>query len=136
MRTNKKDFPDFVKRARLQKGKTVSPFRKNQMIMNWKDTRDVELISTFNDDSMVDVTTRKGVIQIPYVVFDYKKNKGGVNRNDGQHQCYKLARERVKYYQKIFCYLLDVVCLNAFITQKKKGGGIFRGRPSKSRKPS
>ena len=85
---------------------------------------------------------------------------GGVDRNDGQLQNYKLARESLKkYYQKMFRYLLDVVCLNAFIIHKKKSGSISRldflltlaeslsltggvvgpatsGRPSKSHKPS
>jgi len=88
------------------------------------------------------------------------KTWGGVDRNDGQLQSYELARERLKkYYQKMLRYLLDVVCLNAFIIYKKKGGSISRldflltlaeslssmggvvepatrGRPSKSPKPS
>jgi hypothetical protein len=52
---------------------------------------------------------------------------GAVDRNDGQLQSYKLARERLKnYYQKMFCYLLDVVCLNAFIISKEKGRSISR----------
>ena len=64
MRTNRKEFPDFVNRARLKKGETVAAFRKKQMIMNWKDKRDVIFISTFHDDTMENVTTRQGVIQI------------------------------------------------------------------------
>jgi len=73
------------------------------------------------------VTTRQRVIQKPSVVLDYNKNMVGVDRNDGQPQNYKLARERPgKYYQKMFRYLLDVVCLNAFIIYKKKGGSISR----------
>jgi len=85
---------------------------------------------------------------------------GGVDRNDGQLQSYKLARECLKkYYQRMFRYFLDVVCLKAFIIYKKKGGSIsrldflltlaessssmggmvepaIRGHPSKSPKPS
>ena len=130
------------------------------MIMKWKDKRDVVLVSTFHDDSMENVTTRQGVIQKPSVVFDYNKNMGGVDRNDGQLQSYELARELLKkYYQKMFRYLLDEVCLNAFIIYKKKGGSMSRldflltlaeslssmggvvepatrGRPSKSPRPS
>jgi len=158
MRTNRKKFPDFVKRARLKKGETVAAFHKKQMIMKWKDKRDVTLISTFHDDSMENVT-RQGVIQKPSVILDYNKNTGGVDRNDGQLQSYKLAQERLKkYYQKMFRYLLDVVRLNAFIIYKKGGSicmldflltlaeslssmaGVVepatRGRPSKSPKPS
>ena len=116
-----------MKRARLKKGETIAAFHKKQMIMKWKDKRDVVLVSTFHDDSMQDVTTRQGVIQELSVVFDYNKNMGGVERIDGQMQSYKLAQERLKkYYQKMFRYLLDVVCLNAFIIYKKNGGSISR----------
>jgi hypothetical protein len=122
MWNNRKDFPDFVKWARLQKGKTVAAFCKKQMIMKWKDKRDAILISTFHVDSVVDVTARKGIIQKTYVVLDYNKNIGGVDRNNGQLQSYKLARERLKkYYQKMFCCLLSSVCLNALIIYKKDG---------------
>ena len=96
MRTNRKEFPDFVKRARLKKGETVTGFHKKQMIMKWKDKRDVILISTFHDDRMENVTTRQGVIQKSSLIFDYNKNMGGVDRNDGQLQSYKLAREHLK----------------------------------------
>jgi len=44
--------------------------------MNWKDKRDVVLVSTLHDDSMENVTARQGVIQKPSVVFDYNKNMG------------------------------------------------------------
>ena len=40
---------------------------------------------------MEDVTTRQGVIQKPSVIFDYNKNMGGVDRNNGKLQSYKLA---------------------------------------------
>jgi hypothetical protein len=49
MRTNRKEFPDFMKRSRLKKGKTLAAFRKKQMTMKCKDKRDVILISTFHD---------------------------------------------------------------------------------------
>ena len=160
MRTNRKEFPEFVKKATLNKGQKVAAFRKNQMIMKWKDKRDVVLVSTFHVDSMENVKPRQGVIQKPAVVLDYNKNMGGVDRNDAQLQSYKLARERIKkLYHKMFRYLLDVVCLNAFIIYRKKGGTFSRlrflltlgeslssmgglvepatrGRPSKSPKPS
>jgi len=127
MRKNRKEFPGFVKRARLKKRETVAAFRKKQMIMKWKDKMDVVLVRTFHDDSMENVTTRQGVIQISSVVLDDNKNMGRVARNDGQLQSYKLARERLKKcYQKMFRYLLDVVCLNEFIIYKKKGGSISR----------
>jgi len=51
----------------------------------------------------------------------------GVDKNDGQLQSYNLAQERLKKsYQKMFCHLLDVACLNTFVLYKKKGGRISR----------
>jgi glutaredoxin len=52
------------------------------MIMKGKNKRNVILISTFHDESMGNVTTRKGVIQKPSVVLDNKNR--GVNKNS-QH---------------------------------------------------
>jgi hypothetical protein len=79
MKTNRKEFSDFVKRVRLKKGVTVAAFRKKQMIMQWKDKRNVILDSTF-------VTARQVVIQKPSLVLDYNKNIGGVDRNVGELQ--------------------------------------------------
>ena len=75
MRTNSKEFLDFMKRARLKKRETVTEFHTKQMIMKWKHKkRDVMLVTTFHDDSMADVTTKQGVIQNPSVILDYNKN--------------------------------------------------------------
>ena len=65
-----------MKRARLKKGENVAAFRKKQMIMKWKDKRDVVFVSTFHDDSMQDVTTKQGVNQKPHIILDYNKNMG------------------------------------------------------------
>ena len=159
LRTNRKESSDITKRSGLEKGVTLAAFCKKQMIMKWKDRRDVVLFSTFHGDSMENVTARQGVIQKPSVILQYYKNVLGVDRHDGQLQSYKLAPEHLKtYYQKMFRYLLDVLCLNTFIMYKKKRGSICRldflltlaeslssvggvvepatrGRPSKSPKP-
>jgi hypothetical protein len=52
--------------------------------------------STFHDDSMEDVITRRGVIQKTSVTLDYNKNTGGVDKNDGQLRSCKLAPEHPK----------------------------------------
>jgi hypothetical protein len=67
MRTNRKEFPDFVKRDRLKKGETVVAFHKKQMIMKWKDKRDVILISTFHDDNLI--SSEPFYIHIQYVIL-------------------------------------------------------------------
>jgi hypothetical protein len=49
IRTNRKQFPDFMKKSRLKKGETLAAINKKQMIMKWKDKRDVVLNSAFHD---------------------------------------------------------------------------------------
>jgi len=39
------------------------------------------IASTFHDDSMEDVTTRRGAIQKTSAALDYIKNTGGVDKN-------------------------------------------------------
>jgi hypothetical protein len=62
VRTNRKVFPELVKRARLKKGERVAAFGMKQLIMKWKDKRDVVLDSTFHGDNMDDVAPRQRVI--------------------------------------------------------------------------
>jgi len=90
LRTNRKEFPGFMK-ARLKKGETVAAYRKKQMIMKWKEKRDVVLVSIFHDDSMEEVTTRQGVSRNHLLSLPTTKTWGGVDRNDDQLQSYKLA---------------------------------------------
>jgi len=41
--------------------------------------------------------------------------------SDGVIIAYSTARKRLKkYYKKIFLHLLDIVCLNSFLLNKKK----------------
>jgi len=90
MRTNRKEFPDFMKKARLKKGETVAANCKKQMVMKSKEKRDVVLISTFHDGSTEDVTARQGVSRNNLLSLTTTKNMaGGVNRIDDQLQSYK-----------------------------------------------
>jgi len=108
----------------------MAAFCKKRMIMKWKDRwDDIILISTFHDDSIGNVTTRQGTRSNPETIChpSVLQNMLGVNRNDGQLQSYELAQEHLKKsYQKMFCHLLDLACLNTFIIHKKKGGSISR----------
>jgi hypothetical protein len=69
VRIDRKEFPEYVKRARLKKGETVAGFCKKQIIMKWKDKRISYLPAHY---------TRQGVIQKSSVILDYNKNMVGV----------------------------------------------------------
>ena len=57
--------------------------------MKWRDKLDVNMLSTFHDDSMVSKQRRtrnavggQEVISKPVVVEDYNQNMGGVDKSD------------------------------------------------------
>jgi hypothetical protein len=76
---------------------------------------------------MEDVTTRQGVSRNHLLSLTTIKTRG--RESTGMMVNFKptswLQKRLKKYYQKMFCYLLDVVCLNAVIIYTK-GGSISR----------
>ena len=77
--------------AMLQKGDTYSVPTSTDphvLALKWKDKRDVTLLSTFHDDSMVDkrrrtkaAETGMEVISKPAIVEEYNQHMGGVDRS-------------------------------------------------------
>ncbi|XP_046998417.1 piggyBac transposable element-derived protein 4-like [Schistocerca americana] len=123
LRQDRKGFLDFVKKEKLKKGEYITGYKGKQMVMTWKDKRDVVMVSTFHDDTFVNVNSKKGIVQKPQVVDDYNKNMEGGDRCDSQLQSYQMAISRLKkHYQKLFRHLLDIVCYNAYILYKMHGG--------------
>ncbi|KAG8223608.1 hypothetical protein J437_LFUL003476 [Ladona fulva] len=146
--------------AKLKKGETSAAFRGKQMVMKWKDKRDLIMVSTFHGLEMSRVEKRGKIQMKPCVVQDYNLHNGGVDKSDGLMKMYKIARNKPKkYYQKIFRHLIDMTMLNAFSLYKINGGNFSRkefvimleekliekygrehnmvvGRPSKSPRPT
>jgi hypothetical protein len=57
-------------------------------------------------------------------VLDYNSNVGGVDKNNSELQSYKMTHDErhCKYYQKMYSYMLNIICLNSHIIYWKKGG--------------
>lgn len=124
MRVNRKGIPTEIKSKKLQKGNHIAMYRRKQMIMKWKDKRDIVMTSTIHDDSKTLVKGKGGLmVEKPTVVLDYNSKMGGVDLADNMLHFYTSARCRLKkYYMKIFRHFLDVATLNSFILYKKLGG--------------
>ncbi|KAG8235657.1 hypothetical protein J437_LFUL016029 [Ladona fulva] len=121
MSANRKEFPQTVKSVKLKKGEIKAAFCGKQMVMKWKDKRDVIMVSTFHGTEMCEVEKRGGKIVKPSVVHNYNQNMGGVDKSYGLMNMYKIARNQPKkYYQKIFRHLMDMAMLNAYTIYKKK----------------
>lgn len=89
VRKDRKGLPENVCTATLQKGEVISSVDDSVMALKWKDKRDVFMISTYHNNSMMTKTRRSraadgGVedIQKPQVVEDYNQNMGGVDKSE------------------------------------------------------
>lgn len=123
LRLNRKGTPENIKNKKLDKGESIAMFRRKQMIMKWKDKKDVTMISTIHDNSMVEIQKRDKTIQKPAVVLAYNKDMGGVDLLDNLLHFYSLDRTHLKkYYKKIFFHLLNITIVNAYILYTQSGG--------------
>ena len=70
--------------AKLNKGetKTVYSPQYNAMCMEWKDKRDVCVLSSCIPDNNVCVVRRVKEVTVPLVINFYNNMKGGVYRSD------------------------------------------------------
>nr|XP_012151875.1 PREDICTED: piggyBac transposable element-derived protein 4-like isoform X2 [Megachile rotundata] len=98
----------FAKR-KLQKGQIVAFQRGKILAIRWKDKKDVCLMSSIHDTSMVSFKNKKNEdILKPKIVSDYNLTMGGVDRCDQEISFHPTIRKRQKkYYKKIFLHLLD-----------------------------
>ncbi|XP_066987491.1 piggyBac transposable element-derived protein 4-like [Macrobrachium rosenbergii] len=128
VRVTRKDVPAKIKETKLKKGEKVAEFRKKSMVLKWKDKKDVCVLSTMHDDSMVKVKSRRGKkMYKPKAVADYNANMGGVHLSDNLLVLFSTARNRLKkYYKKVFRHLLDMSVVNCYVTYRALGGRVVR----------
>lgn len=124
------------------------------LALAWMDKKQVTVLSTIHrGPRMVDLPpNHKGVVRTkPLAVLDYNKGKVGVDVSDQMAVSYATRRKCVKWYQTLFCHLVDTVVVNACllarvlgnrITQKKfrldlirSLLGPLRGRPQRHSDP-
>ena len=128
VRITRADVPKKIKESKLKRGETVSVYRKKSMLLKWKDKKDVCVLSTMHDASMMSVRSRRGQEkEKPKAVADYNMNMGGVDLSDNLLCHFSTARNRMKkYYRKVFRHMLDMSILNSYITYKNLGGKVVR----------
>ena len=96
------------------------------LALAWHDRKVVTLLSTLHaDGSTVGVPGKKpgsAVKTVPRVVVDYNKGKTGVDVSDQMAVSYAIRRKCVKWYQILFCNLVDTAVVNAYLVHRKLGG--------------
>ena len=121
IRSNRKGFPDPVKKAKLKKGQ-VKSYRSSELVaMKFKDKREVLMLTTIHNEEMVP-GLRLPAHHKPRCIADYNKYMGGVDRTDQLMQPYDMARKSLKWYKKLACHFLQLAMLNSFLVNKKDRG--------------
>ena len=95
-RMNCKGLPQAIRDAPLRRGEVVSSVVDSILTLKWKDKRDVIMLSTYHDSSMITKSRRlraaeRGVedIEKPKMVKDYNHNMGGIDTSKlaANHLC-------------------------------------------------
>lgn len=93
-------------------------------LVKWMDRKAVNFISTFDSPRQTTTVSRRlrdGTridVHCPKVVETYNKYMGGVDRFDQMLECYAIGRRSVKWWHRIFYYLLDLAIVNSYVLWK------------------
>lgn len=133
LRANRKYNPPDVVKAKLRKGDILAQQNENKTVVcKWKDKRDVLMLITKHDDSMVTVNRRGQEINKPAMVVEYNKGKAFVDLSDQMASYAPYVRRTVKWYMRlVFQLITSTAMVNALhlynkINNKKMGITEFK----------
>lgn len=94
--------------------------------VQWYDNRIVSLVSTFSGTYPITKVKRffksencKKEIDRPDIVSTYNMHMGGVDLQDSLLGLYPIKLKSRKWYMRIFCHMIDVVIVNAWLLSRK-----------------
>ena len=118
----------------MSKGSVITFRKKEKMLLAWMDKRIVFMLSTKYSNNMVDIQTRlvvllmfvyvvitfysrgkSRVVKKPEVVAEYNQFMLGVDKIDQMMSYYSFVRKSIKWWRKVFFWLLDLSVVNSFI---------------------
>lgn len=131
VRLNRRNMPPNMKtKPKLKKGETLAASSGDMLALVWKDKKNVNMLTTMHKDTIRDTgkKSRTGkAVRKPIACSSYSKGMGGVDLNDQISVFYKSPRKTIKWYKKIFFYMLDMTIVNSFVVWK-----VLNGDESKS----
>ena len=122
VRINRRGLPPDLKKN-LEKGDICSVAIDDSMLaLKWADKRQVSMLSTLHDDSMVTKMRQTRLaeggreeVRKPAMVEEYNRYMGGVDKSDQLLSYYGFAHRTVKWWRRAFFHLLDLSVTNAYI---------------------
>lgn len=121
LRANRKNNPRDVVMTKLKKGEKIA--RQNEdktVVLKWKDKRDVMMLSTKHDDSMVNVVHHGNDHTKPTMVVNYNQCKAFIDLSDQMAAYGPFLRKTVKWYKRLAFHLItSTTIVNAHHLYKK-----------------
>lgn len=129
IRANKLRQCDIVEPKQLQKDarghhqqKTAVADHGEITVVGWNDNRPVYLASNSNGSKPVSkvsrwsrVENKSVLISQPFIVSQYNKNMGGVDRCDQNISLYRISMRSKKWWWPLFAWTIDMVVQNSWI---------------------
>ena len=125
IRADRKDLPAEVKKKKgkkMKKGEGIVLYERgtNVIVTQWRDKKDVSMMSTCVNDGTVTVKRAGKDKEIPCVADFYNQHMGGVDKSDQMLTSYEIERKRVKkWYKKVFHHLVNQSVFNAHIVHMR-----------------
>lgn len=107
LRQNRRNNPSDVVNAKLKKGQVVAQQNEDKtVVLKWKDKRDVLMLSTKHDDSMLTFLQRGKELSKPAMVVEYNKGKAFIDLSDQMAAYSPYVRRTVKWYKRLLFHLI------------------------------
>jgi hypothetical protein len=117
IRKNKTELPHSVLVAKRPEHESIFAFTADTTLVSYapKKNRSVILMSTMHNKPEVDTDGRG---RKPYMILDYNATKGAVDAFDQCISYYTCARQTRRWPMRLFFFLIDAACYNAFVIWK------------------
>ena len=113
IRTNRGEFPDNFKNAKLKPGNAVYMKVGDVMAAHWKDKRNVFVLSSFHGKSEKTIERYPGNSQKPDVIIHYNQNMGGVENCDQYLSYCSVGRKTHKWWKTVFFRIFKMCITNS-----------------------
>ena len=119
--SKRKWMPPALKNVGLRRGDVAARNCGNLNMVVWQDAQPVILLTTMHGSEMVEVRKKardgKPVLK-PKAIVDYNSWKLGVDTTDQLSTSGQCTSRKIKWYQKLFFYFVDIAMVNSFIAYK------------------
>ena len=114
MRKNRKELPCEMLPQKRAAFESIFAFTPDTALVSYapQTNKTVVLMSTMHDKIEVDIHNESNK---PYMILDYNSTKGAVDAFDKMIKGYTCARGTRRWPMRLFFFLVDAACLNAFV---------------------